>query len=846
MSAEFWRGRARVGGLLSMLAVVVVVLAVPGTASGQSVDVRQSGSTYEVHYTATFSPDELEFGELLGYDTITLTEGGALNEAGKPMLPTAILRIALPDGMAVTRARVTGAAAIPLAGEYFVYPAQPPHRVSDPVGDDDFVGPNRAVYASTRAYPARTVEFTQQSDLAGQSFAVLRVCPVQYVPAARRLILNTSIHIVIDGVDGYVCASYLPPRISDSARAAYERMLTEMVVNPDDVQLRTAGVEEDGSRGVPPGDYDYVIITQDSWVSSFQPLADWKTRKGVPATIVTTSWIYNSGGYSGTNTAKIRAFVIDAYTNWGTTFFLLGGDTGTVPCPSKTFSVDPQSIPNDTYYADFNDNYSCDVHVGRASVTSTAAINTFINKVLTYEKNPPLTDYAKCVGFFGFDLSGGGNEGSICKEAIRSSYLPTGWTYRKVYDTDGGNHRDAVMAVLNQGNNLMNHADHAYTDQMGTGSTNHGWAVYTSDMLALTNVTRQSIGYSMGCWACDYNASQCIGEGFVRNANGGGVAFVGNSRYGWYLPGYGDQYSFRFDRYFYRSLFQQNWYLLGQCFSDHKNDSYQNDEYYRYIFTELTLLGDPELPIWTQNPTSVSAAHPATLNVGQVNNFTVQVTSGGNPVASATVCLWKAGDVYQTGLTNTSGSVSFAVTPASVGTLYVTVTKRNYLPYESTAQVTAGGSAETLPSSFTLVRGRLISGGLSDLFYSDDARLYAQAGMILTPSEAPVWLVVTGTATTATPSELRFTLEANVNTAGAIAQWIRLYNYVTQSFEEVDARPATVPDQTVVVVVPGDPSRFIHPTTREMQAQLTWNTAGPIGAFPWTIGIDRATWTITP
>ncbi|MEW6199032.1 MAG: C25 family cysteine peptidase [Planctomycetota bacterium] len=845
MSVDLSRSSASAGRFLPAL-VVLVVLALPGVASGQTVDVRQSGATFQVRYVATFSPDELEFGELSGYDTIALAEGGVLNDVGKPMLPTAIVRIALPDGMAVKGVRVTGAKAIPLPGEYFVYPAQPPRRVSDPAGDNDFVGPNRAVYASARAYPARTVEFTQQSDLAGQSFAVLRVCPVQYVPAARRLILNTSIQIVLDGVAGYVCASYLPRRISDAARDAYDQMLAEMVVNPDDVQLRTAGVEEDGSRGVPPGDYDYVIITQDSWVSAFQPLANWKTKKGVPATIVTTSWIYNSGGYSGTNTAKIRAFVIDAYNNWGTTFFLLGGDTDTVPAPSKSFSVDPTAIPNDTYYADFNDNYVCDVHVGRASVTGPAAINTFINKVLTYEKNPPLTDYAKCVGFFGFDLSGSGNEGSICKEAIRTSYLPTGWTYRKVYDTDGGNHRDAVMAVLNQGNNLMNHADHAYTDQMGTGSTNHGWAVYTNDMLALTNGNRQSIGYSMGCWACDYNASQCIAEGFVRNANGGGVAFVGNSRYGWYLPGYGDQYSFRFDRYFYRSLFQQNWYLLGQCFSDHKNDSYQNDEYYRYIFTELTLLGDPELPIWTENPTSVSVAHPATLNVGQANNFTVQVTSGGNPVASATVCLWKAGDVYQTGLTNASGSVSFAVTPASVGTLYVTVTKRNGLPYESTAQVIVGGSTDILPGSFTLVRGWRTYGDLPDLFYSDDARLGAQVGIVLTPAEPPVWLVVTGTATTAAPSELRFTLEANVSTAGAFTQRIQLFNYVTQSFEDADVRPATIVDQTVVVLVSGDPSRFINPTTREMQAQLTWVPSGPISAFPWTVGVDRTVWTITP
>ncbi len=53
-----------------------------------------------------------------------------------------------------------------------------------------------------------------------------------------------------------MCAAYLPPRISEAGHAAYEQMLKEAVVNPDDVQASNRISLEDGSRGVPPGDYD--------------------------------------------------------------------------------------------------------------------------------------------------------------------------------------------------------------------------------------------------------------------------------------------------------------------------------------------------------------------------------------------------------------------------------------------------------------------------------------------------------------------------------------------------------------------------------------------------------------
>ena len=192
--------------------------------------------------------------------------------------------------------------------------------------------------------------------------------------------------------------------------------------------------------------------------------------------------------------------------------------------------------------------------------------------------------------------------------------------------------------------------------------------------------------------AAAYDAVTCIAEAFVQNASGGGIAFVGNSRYGWYSPFNDDQVSLRFDRYFFRSLLQQGNYKLGQAFSDHKNDSYQYDDYYRYIFTELTLLGDPELPVWTDNPVQPTVTHADTLVVGEETDFLVTVYKQGSPVLFADVCLWKGDEIYEVGATDGSGNVIFTVTPETTGMMDVTVTaaNRDLLPYEGQAEVVEG------------------------------------------------------------------------------------------------------------------------------------------------------------
>ncbi len=149
-------------------------------------------------------------------------------------------------------------------------------------------------------------------------------------------------------------------------------------------------------------------------------------------------------------------------------------------------------------------------------------------------------------------------------------------------------------------------------------------------------------------------------------------------------------------------LLQENLYHLGAAFSDHKNDGYQEDpgdDYYQYIFTELTLLGDPELPVWTENPSAFVVSHPSTIPLAS-STFTVHVqTTGGSNVQNAYVCLWKGDEIYERGSTNSAGDITFTILPETGGSMQVTVTKQNYLPSETTATVIENNLPPNQPSS---------------------------------------------------------------------------------------------------------------------------------------------------
>lgn len=633
--------------------------------------------------TVTTRVSELRFGQLSGYDIVRFDEAYYSSKQGEPSLPSKVIKVALPAGLKVTGINILRSDSQVIEGKFDIFPSQPPRRIG--FGDEiAFSEPDPNIYESDKSFPGQLVEFIQQADLAGQAMAIIRINPVQYIPSEKSLILYNSVSFAIEGTGGHICGDYLPQNASESERTYYQKSLENMVINPEAVSLQESSnlpVES----GVGPGRYNYVIITSSTYSSYFQSLADWKTKKGIPATIVTTSWIYNQGGYSGSNEDKIQEFVQNANAVWGATYFLLGGDTNVIPAHIR--SINGEDVPNDSYYSDYDNDWVCEVHVGRAPVQNTSEINNFKAKVLTYEKNPPLTNYTIKAALFGFDLDDY-TDGEDCKVYIDNYYIPADWTMSNVYDSHSGDHEQNVKNAINAGQNLINHIDHCNEYFIGTGTVNHYDIGLTTDEVdAFYNGSRQSIVYSIGCHANAYDESECISEHFMNDTNGGCVAFVGNSRNGIYYQGDTDFYSFRFDKYFFRSIFSQNQYKVGNAFSDHKNDVSPSDDTWRYLFTGLTLLGDPEMPIWTENPQNLVVSHPTTWDMSE-SEFSVHVeNASGNNINQAYVCLMKTNEVYLVGYTDANGDITFTPEPLTTGTFQVTATARDYLPSETEAAV---------------------------------------------------------------------------------------------------------------------------------------------------------------
>lgn len=639
------------------------------------------------------------------YDVVRMQDAVATLEVGFPELPLRIVTLALPEGTVAVRADAEVLSEARLAGTYSIRPVQPQVPLSRP-DLARWVEPDPAAYASRSPYPAQVCALLGNGMIGGRPVATVAVYPVRYAPADGSLTLNETVRIDLTLAPNEQASSAQAVRRPANDRAAVER-LRALVANPEDVLLAA------GKRGTRDADAEYLIITSASLASIFQPLADWKTRKGVPAQVLTTTWIYSN--YTGVdNQERIRNCIIDYYENHGTTWVLLGGDTGIVPARvvyAMTSGVggspDEDDIRCDLYYADLDGTWNADgdgtwgevtqdaidmyadLFIGRAPVDNTTEASRFVSKTLTYQgatgAGSPPTDYQRKALFLAEVLwDTPFTDGGICKDMIDDESVPPELDpISKLYETNGLLTKSRAISEMNAGRNIVNHMGHANYNVLSIGPG----ALYGSDFDNLANGSRYGIFYSIGCWpaAIDYDA---IGEHWVHAAHAG-VAFVGNSRYGWGSPGNpGSGTSDQFDREFFRQLFNEGIDRIGATHAAHKDAMVglaQTSEYYRYCLYELNLLGDPEMTVWTVEPVFATAHHASEAPLGE-HTFVVTVMRSGEPVGGATVHLSSA-EVSETALTGPDGIAVLYPAPTVEGAMTMTVTGQGILPYSASIAV---------------------------------------------------------------------------------------------------------------------------------------------------------------
>lgn len=389
------------------------------------------------------------------------------------------------------------------------------------------------------------------------------------------------------------------------------------------------------SNLLPAGEYEHLIITSQELSAPFLELAEWKGERNergsvnqdIRSTVVSLEDILANDQFWGDprshrNTGNdtqtiIRNFIIAAHQEWGVQYVLLGGDDDVIPVRmlvAPIYNSDFNELPGDIYYSGLDGNWDNDgdgaygelsglfrideadllaeVFVGRATVSNVIQAWNFVNKTIGYEMGYS-NQYAKDVLLIGEKLDNEPTYGDDYKEEVWNMVLADeGLDRSTLYARNGTFSGSAVLAAMDSGVHVINH--------MGHGNFGYLAGLVNYNVQGLDNAL-PFILYTQACMVAGFDEKanapgDCVAEEFVQG-EGGTVAFIGNSRYGWYSPGSTAGSSQKFDISFFSQVYDDDVTDLGRALSYSKEEwagSASSSGSVRWVYLELNLLGDPE------------------------------------------------------------------------------------------------------------------------------------------------------------------------------------------------------------------------------------------------------------
>ncbi len=647
-----------------------------------------------------------------------------LDIEGSPEIPYKVITLALPTGTKVASIEANGAGIINLAGGVEI-----PWFEGDIKTDIDEqyqpASKNADVYSSNSLLPGQYAEIINSGYMGSQHLASIAVYPIQYRPADGQVMMIRDINIKLN-LDN----NNLP--ISSKANHG-NALLGGVVENPEDLPVDNPVVTS--GFGPVPGDAvmglgaEYLVITSGELASAFYPFVVWKNQKGILTEIVLIEDILAS--YSGIDDAeRLREYLKDAHSS-GAQWVLLGGDEEIIPI-RYAYPGNVSTAPilryqqiTDVYYADLTGDWDSDgdgiwgeysqddpdtyleVYVGRVPAESVEDVDIWVGKQLMYEQNPNNGDFSYLEKglFITADQMRDLNEHTALAELMpehfeldysRLAEEPSGSATTPTQPTG-----EQIADVMGEGWGFvsnLNHGGFYYYAAMASGygqnprsdffgdSCNTGNG--TSGLVNIEDNQMYGVHYSISCytaaydfdqevfWAGPFISNNSFMEAYLFLPNKGGVAFLGNTRWGWVSSSF--QLEKKFIEYVYSDTARQ--LAVAESMSKLYYPTKRDIGYGHNVF------GDPELSMWLYEPTPLVNNVPSDIQL-DTTGITVEVQNGSSPAANTKVTVWKPGEFYYRGYTDESGEFEVPLSMTEAGQIYVTSVGQDMLPDIDTINV---------------------------------------------------------------------------------------------------------------------------------------------------------------
>lgn len=570
-------------------------------------------------------------------------------------------------------------------------------------------------------YPDLQLEYTGTHITNGYKFLTFLVCPFRYDFTNKRLYLNSRIDLNIQLNSP---KNIIFPGKSLNITDQNLKDKDDFFINEEQKGILYKDTEQVTSKSNTTEDYPYkyLIITTNSMKDEFERLARWKSTKGVKAKVLTVEYIYSHDTHTNrSNQLKIKYAIKDYYEPYkrGIEYVLLGGDVNHVPvemCYIQTTihnEITQDTTPADLYYSSFTnmewdtdqdgqsaeidevDDLTPDVAITRLPARNSLEAAHMINRIIDYEKNANTNNWNNSMllsGVQAYDsIYVNGrivSDAEMQTDSMFTRYIHPFWQGNvfRFYDTFT-NHTQLGAGYDVTSYNLQQEFMKGYSFAVvNTHGESLSWDMETIPLYNRTNAMNlnnphYTIFSTAACLtnAFDYNNDPCLGEAFMRNENGGALSYYGCSRKSICYSSPSDfGPNMEYLGLFYKKLFYSESNCLGEAFRNSKNafcSNCYNYNAYRWMYLTLNLLGDPEMPVYNDIPSTIP-------NVSvNFNGSDLSCTSG---VERPMLCLMSRFDdgnsFYYYNYGHGSQYVSDNVFHQMFGEYSFCLTKNGYLP----------------------------------------------------------------------------------------------------------------------------------------------------------------------
>ncbi|UCC11512.1 MAG: T9SS type A sorting domain-containing protein [candidate division WOR-3 bacterium] len=421
----------------------------------------------------------------------------------------------------------------------------------------------------------------------------------------------------------------------------------------------------------------YLIITHDDFYEAIEPLARWKTQKGLKTRIAALS-------ETGSDSTEIRSYIMNAYNTWQPRpeYVLFVGSKYHITFPY--FQIAGYVVSSDNYYVNVTGDFRNEMIPGRFWANDTLQVQTIVQKVLSYEKNPTLEDsfwLIKGTTIVNEDNYPPYDDSTYWADAryAHSLMIEAGFAHIDSFSEYRGHNSIDVLNAINDGR--------SYILYRGGGLQVWDWPFWDIDTNYMFNGYKLPIVISATCATIEGIGQQWLTAGTPEDTKGV-VGFLGTTTALYHAA----QFRSALARGTLESIFHDRTSTLGKAAEAGRLNYYQlfgdQLEYHSW-----NCLGDPEMTLRTMIPQPMNAVINSELSTGICTVF-MHVTCNAVPIESALVCIMAELDTsfYHVGYTDADGVIQFMDTLyVPVDTVYFTASKYNTIPFQSWRHVNFSG-----------------------------------------------------------------------------------------------------------------------------------------------------------